>query len=146
MQRLMAQMMGVGEDPSLNLLGDMDDPAGFGGFPSMNPFAGLSGAANGGFPAFPGATAKKSWVERYFPLIHAISVVLLLVFVVGWWEPYLRAARWAGRAIEQRWAGRWAGLSGRKGVWRGMKDELIGGVEMLVRHSHSQTVLADEVP
>ncbi len=137
MQRLMAQMMGV--DPGgQNLLGDLDDPAGLGsGGPPMNTFNfSGAGAANGGFPHFPGtgmATQKKSGVERYFPLIHAVSVLVLLVFVVGWWEPRLRSARWAGRALEQGWAGRWAGWGGRKGLWRGVKDESVGGVEGLVR-------------
>lgn len=124
MQRLMAQMMGV--DPSQNLLGEGNDPTAG----PANPFD-MSGLANG-FPAFPGAPARKSKVERYFPLIHAISVGLLLAFVVGWWEPSLRSTRWAGRALERGWAGRWAGLAGRKGMWRGVKDELMGGVEMLV--------------
>ena len=137
MQRLMAQMMGV--DPSgsgQNLLGDLDDPAGLGsngnGQPN-DPF-GFQGAANGGFPSFSGVPTKKSKVERYFPSIHAVSVIALLVFVVAWWEPNLGPSKWTDRALKQSWTERWALLAGRRGMWRAMKGEVTAGVEVLVRH------------
>lgn len=143
MQQLMAQMMGM--DPSAglgasvggqDLVGDLDDSAGLGGSMAgspMNPFN-LPGATNGGFPAFPGmqTVRRKSKVERYFPLIHAVSIAALLVFVVAWWEPSLKSTRWGVRNVNQNWAGRWAGLAGRKGIWRGIKDDISGGVQMLV--------------
>ena len=133
-QRLMAQMMGA--DPSgtgQNLLGDLDDPAGLGNFgngqPPKNPFD-FPGAA---FPSFSGLpTKKKSRVERYFPLIHAVFVIILLVFVVAWWEPRLRSAKWTDRVLEQAWTERWALLAGRRGMWRAMKQDLSGGVQALV--------------
>ncbi|CAD6588564.1 MAG: hypothetical protein TREMPRED_005098 [Tremellales sp. Tagirdzhanova-0007] len=132
-QRLMAQMMGA--DPSgtgQNLLGDLDDPAGLGNFgngqPPKNPFD-FPGAA---FPSFSGLpTKKKSRVERYFPLIHAVFVIILLVFVVAWWEPRLRSAKWTDRVLEQAWTERWALLAGRRGMWRAMKQDLSGGVQAL---------------
>ena len=135
MQNLFAQMMGGGNPGGPNLLGDLNDPAGLGGggggggdFPP-NMFG------NGGFPAFPGMPAatsqKRSKVERFFPLIHAVSILVFLVFVAVWWEPSVRSSRWPGQ-LEQGLAGRWAALSGRRGVWRGVKDDLLGGVAGLV--------------
>ncbi|ORX33504.1 hypothetical protein BD324DRAFT_684210 [Kockovaella imperatae] len=144
-----------------NLLGDLDDPAGLGtggpfggagagaggagGMPPMPPgmaemFSGLNGGgAGGGFPGMPGmpglgggggggGSISKS--QRYFPLIHAGLMLLLGLFTVIWWEPSLRGARLAGK-IDPWWARRWAGLAGRAGVVDGLREGLLGGVEVL---------------
>ena len=142
MQRLMAQMMGAdssGVGAGLNLLGDLDDSAGLDGRPM--PPLNFPGAMNGlsGLPTI----QKKSRVERYFPLIHALSVVALLVFVVGWWEPTLRSARWPTKTTSQGLTGRWAGLARRNGVWKGVQDELAGEVEVLVRLAGDNSAMAE---
>ncbi|OCF41563.1 hypothetical protein I317_04575 [Kwoniella heveanensis CBS 569] len=125
--RLMAQMMGVSPDgmgtggPGQNLLGDVDDPAGLGGVPP-NLFGGLgAGGANSPFP-FPsmpgmgiGPAPVKSKAAKWFPLVHFISIVLLSLFSVLWWEPTLRAKSPLS-GIDQGWSGRWAGHLGDKWV------------------------------
>lgn len=152
-QKIMAQMMGL--DPNAtppNLLGDMDDPAGLGGAPP-NPFAGLGGGGPngmpdlsalgglgglGGMPGF-GAAPKRSKVDKYWGLVHFVAVLLLAAFAIVWWEPFLRAARSsrigsvvATSAGVSGWAGRWARLAGGRGVVRVIKDEFLGGIEVIV--------------
>ncbi|WWD21991.1 hypothetical protein CI109_106479 [Kwoniella shandongensis] len=133
MSRLLAQMMGG--DPSSfggapgggasNLLGDVDDPAGLGGIPP-NLF-GPPGAGGGDMPAFPsfpgmpgfgGAASKpRSKAEKYFPLVHFISIILLSIFAVAWWEPALFKV--SPTSLLSTWPRRWAGLSGRRdSAWR----------------------------
>ena len=144
MSQLMAQMMGM-QPPPGNLLGDMDDPAGLngspfggdGGMPPMPPgmaemFSGMPGM---GMPGMPGAQKTLTKSEKFFPLVHALSMVVLALFSILWWEPSLRDARWAGK-VDSWWARRWAGLAGRPGWVAGLADELLGGVEMLVRRPH----------
>lgn len=142
---LFAQMMGQspGGAGGPNLLGDLDDPAGLGGNPfdpngagGMPSFPDLSQLANlgmgmGGMGGMGMPQKGKGWVERSFPLIHALGVLALLAFVVGWWEPSIRLARWAG-AMESGVVPRWARLAGRRGGWGGAKSGLLGDVESLV--------------
>lgn len=127
MSRLLAQMMG---DPSLasgpnaqgqGMIGDVDDPAGLGGMgpggipPNLSDLFGGAGAGDPSFPGFGGAGTGqqqgKGKVEKYFPLAHFISVILLAVFAVTWWEPALRMT--AAFRTENVWADRWAGFAGR---------------------------------
>lgn len=127
MSRLLAQMMG---DPSLasgpnaqgqGMIGDVDDPAGLGGMgpggipPNLSDLFGGAGAGDPSFPGFGGVGAGqqqgKGKVEKYFPLAHFISVILLAVFAVTWWEPALRMT--AAFRTENVWADRWAGFAGR---------------------------------
>lgn len=127
MSRLLAQMMG---DPSLasgpnaqgqGMIGDVDDPAGLGGMgpggipPNLSDLFGGAFADGPSFPGFGGAGAGqqqgKGKVEKYFPLAHFISVILLAVFAVTWWEPALRMT--AAFRTENVWADRWAGFAGR---------------------------------
>ena len=153
-QKMMAQMMGVDAGgPQQNLLGDLDDPAGLGGAPGPNPFAGMPGMGEGGMPDFsalgglgglggmggmPGMPGmggpRKSKVDKYFPLVHALSIFVLALFTVLWWEPTLRLTRY-GRlgGLDLAWADRWGGLAGKRGVLKGLKDDVLGGVEVLVR-------------
>lgn len=136
--RLLGNGMGMG-------MGDMDDPAGLGGMPPGFPdFSALGGFGGGGggpdgmpsFPGFPGmgglgAPAKKSWIERIFPLLHTLSIIVLVGFVVVWWEPRLSSLR---GGLERTWVSRWSGLGGRKGrsVLEGVASGVLGGVEVLV--------------
>ncbi|WVF70156.1 hypothetical protein IAT40_004944 [Kwoniella sp. CBS 6097] len=127
---IMAQMMGVGPDGmggavGQNLLGDVDDPAGLGGMgpggiPSNVFGPGGLGGASGDSP-FPfsmpgmGPAPTKSKAAKWFPLVHFISIILLSLFSVLWWEPTLRA-RSPLSGIDQGWSGRWAGHLGDKWV------------------------------
>ena len=153
-QRMMAQMMGMEAPPSgQNLLGDLDDPAGLGGAPpSGNPFAGMPGMDGTGMPDFsalgglgglggmggmPGMGGmggpRKTKVDKYFPIVHALSIFVLAMFTVVWWEPTLRLTRY-GRlgGLDLTWADRWGGLAGSRGVMKGLKEDVLGGVELLV--------------
>ncbi|WRT65104.1 uncharacterized protein IL334_002046 [Kwoniella shivajii] len=137
MATMLSQMMGrmgpsSGPEGSQRLLGDLDDPAGLGGLPP-NLFGGGRGGdgGNGDMPfPFPGmgmgmgmgGTTKKSKSERYFPMIHFISIILLALFTVGWWEPMIQS-RHLISAIEGNWIQRWSGLSKSIGKF--------GGVEVL---------------
>ncbi|WVQ97736.1 hypothetical protein IAU59_004850 [Kwoniella sp. CBS 9459] len=121
--KLMAQMMGVPPDGAgagaQNLLGDVDDPAGLGGGFGGGGSAGSGfGAGDSPFPfAIPGMTPApvKSKAAKWFPLVHFISIVLLSLFSVLWWEPTLRA-RSPLSGIDQGWSGRWAGQLSNKWV------------------------------
>lgn len=127
MSKLLAQMMG---DPSLasgpnaqgqGMIGDVDDPAGLGGMgPGGIPsnLSDLFGGAGAGGPSFPGfgdagmgQKQGKGKIEKYFPVAHFISVILLAIFAVAWWEPALRMT--AAFRTENVWADRWAGFAGR---------------------------------
>jgi len=155
-QRMMAQMMGMEQPPTgQNLLGDLDDPAGLGGAPPGNPFAGMPGmdgtgmpdlsalgglgglggmGGMGGMPGMPGMGGpRKTKVEKYFPLVHAFSIFVLAIFTAVWWEPTLRLTRY-GRlgGLDLTWADRWGGLAGSRGVLKGLKDDVLGGIEVLV--------------
>ena len=147
-QQLLSSMFGgmpPGGQPGQNLLGDLDDPAGLGSGPA-NPFAalgnmpgmeGLGGmppmGGMGGMPGF-GGPVKRGKVEKYFPLVHFLSIVVLAVFAVVWWEPSLRATRY-GRlnALDLSWADRWSGLAAGRGTLRVIKNDVLGGIELLVR-------------
>lgn len=151
MSQMFAQMMGGGGPPGLGgaggmpadrLLGDLDDPAGLGvpspGFPDLSALAGGMGGMGGagGMPGFPGMVpARKSWIERVFPLIHALAMVLLVGFTVMWWEPRVGAGR-VGH-IGRGWAARWGDLRGQKRFGDDFRiSALVRGVEALVsRHS-----------
>lgn len=148
-QQLLSSMFGgmpPGGQPGQNLLGDLDDPAGLGGNPAANPFAalgnmpgmeGLGGMPGmggmGGMPGF-GGPVKRGKVEKYFGLVHFLSIVVLALFAVLWWEPSLRATRY-GRlgALDLSWADRWSGLAAGRGTLRVIKDDVLGGIELLVR-------------
>ncbi|OWZ71966.1 hypothetical protein AYX14_02642 [Cryptococcus neoformans] len=127
MSKLLAQMMG---DPSLasgpnaqgqGMIGDVDDPAGLGGMGPGGILSNLSdlfGGAGAGGPSFPGfgdagvgQKQGKGKIEKYFPVAHFISVILLAIFAVAWWEPTLRMT--AAFRTENVWADRWAGFAGR---------------------------------
>ncbi|KAK8846682.1 hypothetical protein IAR55_005769 [Kwoniella newhampshirensis] len=132
MSRLLAQMMGG--DPSSfggpggggNLLGDVDDPAGLGGGAGVGgiPPNLFGPSGTDGFPSFPGmpglggAAAKpRSKAEKYFPLVHFVSIIVLSIFAVAWWEPAL--FKISPSSLLSTWSRRWAGLSGRRdSVWR----------------------------
>jgi hypothetical protein len=146
MSRLFSQMLGGDvPTPSQRLLGDLDDPAGLGGDPGLGGLGGLgafgSGAGAGmgfdpsqGFPSFPMMPQPqkgRSWVDKTFPLIHALAVVLLAAFVALWWEPNVRAAKWAGQ-VDAGWITRWGRLSGRRGLLDTAKVGLLGDIEALV--------------
>ncbi|WVR04354.1 hypothetical protein IAU60_001355 [Kwoniella sp. DSM 27419] len=129
--RLMAQMMGdpslAGGAPGQNLLGDMDDPAGLGGMGPggipPNLFGGGGVGAEGQMPfAFPGmAPPRQSKVEKYFPLVHFVAVVLLAMFTLVWWEPAIRAtAPLSG--VDRGFISRW-------GTYIGSKRFRLSGVE-----------------
>ena len=159
MSRLFAQMMDMPPPNGAgHLLGDMDDPAGLGGprpgmpgMPGMSGMPGMDGM-DGGLPpgmaemfnnlqsgaGFPGLGGVKTQTksERWFPLVHALSMILLGLFCVVWWEPSLRAARWAGR-IDGWWARRWGGLIGQRGWLGSVTHEMLGGVEVLVSGSRN---------
>jgi hypothetical protein len=150
MSRLLAQMMGgagagapgaEGNMPNLLGMGDLDDPAGLGGvpplnangmpnFPDMSAFANMPGMA-GMMPGM-GAPQGKGWVEKLYPLIHFIGVLVLLAFAVVWWEPTIRAARWANKLDGETTLGRWARLAGRGGVRQVAASGMLGNVEVLV--------------
>lgn len=152
MSRLLAQMMGGapgagageggGNMPNLLGMGDLDDPAGLGGmpplnasgmpnFPDMSAFANMPGMA-GMMPGMGGVPQGKGWVEKLYPLIHFISILGLLAFAMVWWEPTVRAARWADKVDGQTVLGRWARLAGRGGVRQVAASGLLGSVEVLV--------------
>lgn len=150
-QKIMAQMMGMDVPPSQNLLGDMNDPAGLGGAPS-NPFAnspfGQGGMPDlgslGGFPGMGGmgmpgmgmmGGGGKTKVDKYFPLVHFASIVVLALFSVVWWEPALRSSRSSILGGVGGTLARWAGLAGGRGVVRVIKQEVLGGIEVLVSRS-----------
>ncbi|WVN88798.1 uncharacterized protein L203_104011 [Cryptococcus depauperatus CBS 7841] len=122
--RLLADMMSdssLETKPAINgqeTLGNLDDPAGFGG---MGP--------EGIPPQFPGGAGdlpfrftdlnariqkreSKSKVEKYFPLMHFIAMVALAVFTVVWWEPALEDA--APLRQGTSWSERWNGFAGRR--------------------------------
>ncbi|OCF59136.1 hypothetical protein L486_03637 [Kwoniella mangroviensis CBS 10435] len=131
MSRLLQSMMGGftpnGEgNGSQRLLGDLDDPAGLGGSGSgglpPNLFGG--GGGEGGDMPFPfpgiggmglGGPTKKTKSEKYFPLIHFISVVVLSIFTIIWWEPKIKKETSLLTAIEGDWVKRWSGL-GYRGI------------------------------
>ncbi|WWC59120.1 uncharacterized protein I303_101668 [Kwoniella dejecticola CBS 10117] len=138
MGRLLSQMMGMGAGAggagmgdSQRLLGDLDDPAGLGGMGGMGGMGGLpsnlfggpgSGDAGPGagvgdmpfsFPGFGGTPQRKSKSEKYFPIVHFISIILLSIFTIVWWEPKIKASTSLINAIEGDWSTRWSGLNGR---------------------------------
>jgi hypothetical protein len=132
---------GAGSGPGL--LGGMNDPSGLGpnpfgptegdmpNFPDLSQLANLGMGGMGGMGM--GAPQQgRGWVERAFPLVHAIGMLVLLAFVIGWWEPNIRLARWAGAIDSTGTIGRWARLAGRKGGWRGATSGFLGDVESLV--------------
>lgn len=140
MSQLFAQMMagagpGAGGMPADRLLGDLDDPAGLGGpppgFPDMSAL-GQMGGMGGGMPGFPGMVApRRSWIERVFPLIHALAMVLLVGFTVIWWEPRVGAGR--SGYIGRGWAERWGDLRGAKRFGDDFRiSALLQGVDVLV--------------
>lgn len=173
MQAMLAQMLGVdpsamgmgggaGGPPRLGM-GDMDDPAGLGGgaggLPDLSALGGLglgqgAGGMNG-FPSFPGlggafggpggAAPRKSKVERYYPLVHLLGVLGLVLFVMAWWEPQVLARRYPAVLSEVTglaggvggWSKRWVlqSASGHKaGPWTDLKARL-RGVQALVSRS-----------
>ncbi|WWC87157.1 uncharacterized protein L201_002043 [Kwoniella dendrophila CBS 6074] len=107
MSQLLQQMMGgMNPNDSQRLLGDLDDPAGLGGPASGGIPPGLfgGGGGNGGDMPFPfpgmeglgglggfggGMIQKKSKSEKYFPLVHFVSIILLSLFTIIYWEPKL---------------------------------------------------------
>lgn len=128
--------MGGGGMPADRLLGDLDDPAGLNtpppGFPDFSALAGGAGDGMGGMPGFPGMVpTRRSWIERVFPLIHALAMVLLVGFTVMWWEPRVGAGR-VGH-IGRGWAARWGDLRGQKRFGDDFRiSALVRGVEVLV--------------
>lgn len=150
MSRLFAQMMGgappgsgpQGGMPNLLGMGDLDDPAGLGGtpplnaagmpnFPDMSAFANMPGMQ--GMPGMGmGAPQGKGWVEKLYPLVHFIAILLLLAFATVWWEPTIRAARWADVVDDKSTLGRWARLAGRVGGRQVVASGVLGNVEVLV--------------
>jgi hypothetical protein len=125
MSQLLAQMMGGGPGdapmPADRLLGDMDDPAGFNpppGFPDMSSMGMGMGGMGGGFPGMGGmgmggaGHAKKSWIVKLFPLIHALAMVLLVGFTIIWWEPRVSSMRTG--VMDRSWADRFGDLRGVK--------------------------------
>jgi hypothetical protein len=161
-QKMMAQMMGMGGEPGQNLLGDLDDPAGLGGAP--NPFANpdllsaLGGAGGppgaGGLPGFLGMPGMggmgmgggKTRIDKYFPVVHFASVIVLALFTVIWWEPTLRSARFSGLGGMDKTLARWAGLAGGRGVVRVIKQEVLGGIEILASSESVDLCIADDQP
>lgn len=149
MSRLFAQMMGgappgsgpQGGMPNLLGMGDLDDPAGLGGtpplnaagmpnFPDMSAFANMPGMQ--GMPGMGmGAPQGKGWVEKLYPLVHFIATLLLLAFATVWWEPTIRAARWADVVDDKSTLGRWARLAGRVGGRQVVASGVLGNVEVL---------------
>lgn len=144
-QKMMAQMMGM-EAPPQNLLGDLDDPAGLGGTP--NPLGGnmfgqggmpdlSSMLGSGGMPGMGmgmgmGGPRGKTKVDKWFPVVHFASIVVLALFSVVWWEPTLRSTRGGVLGGVGGTLSRWAGLAGGRGVVRVIKQEVLGGIEVLV--------------
>lgn len=125
--------------PANRLLGDLDDPAGLStppsGFPDFSALAGGAGGGAGGMggmPAFPGMVPpQRSWIERVFPLVHALAMVLLVGFTVIWWEPKIGSGR-VGH-IGRGWADRWGDLRGQKRFGDDFRiSALVRGVEVLV--------------
>ncbi|WVW78795.1 hypothetical protein I302_100757 [Kwoniella bestiolae CBS 10118] len=134
MSKLLQSMMG-GIDPSQSgqrLLGDLDDPAGLGGSSAAgglggippNLFGGGGDGQNGDMPfPFPGMAGlgglggqtKKTKSEKYFPLIHFISIVVLSIFTIIWWEPKIKKETSMITALEGGWVKRWSGL-GQRGI------------------------------
>jgi hypothetical protein len=127
MSALLAQMMGgAGAEgpgmPADRLLGDLDDPAGFSpppGFPDLSAMGmgGGMGGMGGGFPGMMGGggragNAKKSWIVKLFPLIHALAMVLLVGFTIIWWEPRVSSLR--SGVMDRSWADRFGDLRGVK--------------------------------
>ena len=117
--RLLAQTLGMPESSTPNLLGDLDDPAGLSGAP---PFP-------AGFPMAQAGSARPSRVDRFYPLVHLVSILALMAFVVVWWEPNIRLARWG---VSLSWRDRWSALSPQRNLLESLK-ETISGVERLVR-------------
>ncbi|WWC67603.1 uncharacterized protein I206_101513 [Kwoniella pini CBS 10737] len=134
MSKLLSQMMGGGIGPgglggdSQRLLGDLDDPAGLGGFPMNDNLGGIppnlfgNGSDNQDIPfPFPsmgglggfGVSQKKSKSEKYFPLIHFLSIILLSLFTILWWEPKIKSETSLINAIEGNWSSRWSSLNGK---------------------------------
>jgi hypothetical protein len=148
MSQLLAQMMGgaggMGGMPADRLLGDMDDPAGIPsgagaggpqGFPDLASMMGSAGGLGGagGFPGMPGmgAPAKKSWIVRIFPLVHALAMVLLVGFTIIWWEPKIGSRRYG--LVERSWAERFGDFRGGKRFGDDFRiGALTKGVEVVV--------------
>jgi hypothetical protein len=146
MSQLLAQMMG-GQQPGPagdRLLGDLDDPAGLNtppNFPDLASMMGGGGAGGGGpfggmgmgMPGMGmGGSAKKSWIVRIFPLIHALAMVLLVGFTIIWWEPRIGKGRFG--LVDRSWAERFGDLRGSKRFGDDFRiSALTRGVEVVVR-------------
>ncbi|EIW68626.1 hypothetical protein TREMEDRAFT_69103 [Tremella mesenterica DSM 1558] len=100
---------GLGGFPSL---GGME---GLGGFPGMENMGDLGNAlgalgalsGNGGLGGMGMVSVGKPWIEKVFPLVHAFTMIIFLVFCVGWWEPNA----WPGRNLQMiSWRDRWGSL------------------------------------
>lgn len=89
--------------------------AGAGGPGGPSAGAGAGGPANpfmgGKPPASPFAPAPKTLLERFFPLVHIMSMVALAVYVVCVYEPAKRVATygWAGANEGVDWSA-WSAL------------------------------------
>ncbi len=90
----------------------------------------------GGMPGM-GGVRPRNKVDKYWGLVHFVAVSALAILALGWWEPALRLASRsklsavAGKNVSG-WTSRWAGLGGGRGVIRVIKDEVLGGVEVVV--------------
>lgn len=93
---------GMGMDPGQNPFAAM------GMDPNANPFAGMMPPGMG-----MGAPKPLTKAQRAFPIIHAICVIALVVFVAAWWEPTLSIVRMGTKAGVASWAVRWSTLGGR---------------------------------
>lgn len=112
--------------PSSNPFGGMDPMQnpfagmpGFDGAPGQNPFdamAGMPGMA-GMFPGMGAPVQPPSKAARFFPAIHALCVLALVVFVAAWWEPALYHVFTGRENTIASWAARWSGLAGRSSAF-----------------------------
>ena len=89
MQQLLAQMMGGGGGGGggggPNLLGDLDDPVGLGmpQMPDMSALGNMGGLGDMG-GMFPRPRNK---VNKWFPLVHTLSTIMLALVAMFWWAP-----------------------------------------------------------
>lgn len=114
MMQGMQQAQGGGAD------GEMPNPFAAlqgmgGGAGGMPPFPGMGGM--GGMPGMPGMELPPSKAARRFPLLHALVIIALIVFIAVWWEPNLHMVRAGDLAARTAgdWARRWSGLAGAVG-------------------------------
>ena len=100
---------------------------------------GMEGMATGGFPGIPTSPiplTPKTKLDKLFPILHLVAMLLLASFAVGVWEPAIRNGNGVMEGMRSgggvHWSG-WGELGGH-GSLGGVRSALRGnGLAQVVR-------------